>query len=279
MPSLHYFISVLAGIIGIALLLRLEALLVRDVGKREAAPFAPERILEYKLVGSSFFLDQILRPMATAATVTLVNFAGGGLIHLANNGVWYFPSLLAFLVLFDLYSYLVHRAYHKVPALWALHSFHHSAPSLSAATGALHHWLLGLVSAILFAPLFGALVSVPPDVLLPVLAVNQAIGALTHFDVDLDFGRLALWINGPRWHRVHHSDSPKLYNKNFANIFPFFDVIFGTAWVPVPGEIPALGLPGDDRPESIVEGLIWPLRGPWRRRRVALRSSAGLNAG
>ncbi|GLB50283.1 hypothetical protein Y10_26510 [Neptunitalea sp. Y10] len=35
-------------------------------------------------------------------------------------------------------------------------------------------------------------------------------------------------INTPSAHRVHHSHNKKYFNKNFAGVFAFWDVIFNT---------------------------------------------------
>jgi hypothetical protein len=42
----------------------------------------------------------------------------------------------------------------------------------------------------------------------------------------------------------HHSIRPEHRNKNFAVWFPFYDVMFGTAWRPRPGEYPESGVEG-----------------------------------
>jgi sterol desaturase/sphingolipid hydroxylase (fatty acid hydroxylase superfamily) len=54
------------------------------------------------------------------------------------------------------------------------------------------------------------------------------LNAYVHMDVDWGHGPLRLIIASPRFHRWHHADTPELYGKNIANMFPFYDVMFGT---------------------------------------------------
>jgi hypothetical protein len=67
-------------------------------------------------------------------------------------------------------------------------------------------------------------------------------------------------LNSPQYHRVHHSSLAMHYDKNFAALFPIFDVIFGTAYRPQAGEYPPSGLHEDEGPRSVFEATVWPLR-------------------
>jgi sterol desaturase/sphingolipid hydroxylase (fatty acid hydroxylase superfamily) len=75
------------------------------------------------------------------AALLLINAADDGWLHLRSDGWWFLFSLIVLIMVIDLWSYLVHRASHKFPVLWAMHSLHHSAEALSAITGARHFWL------------------------------------------------------------------------------------------------------------------------------------------
>ena len=70
------------------------------------------------------------------------------------------------------------------------------------------------------------------------------IVALAHTNVRAGYGFFSLFITGPQYHRIHHSNHPEHIDKNFAQLFPLWDVIFGTAWRPKAGEFPATGLVG-----------------------------------
>jgi sterol desaturase/sphingolipid hydroxylase (fatty acid hydroxylase superfamily) len=265
MPTLRTLLAFLAYIALMVLLMRMEFLLIRDSSARRAAVFAPEKILEYKLVGLFSLLRELIDSVASgirAAEIALINSLGGGLIHLSASGWWFVPSIILYVMAFDLYSYFMHRLQHKVPALWAMHSLHHSAQALSVTTGARHFWFESVVGLFLFAPL-GFLFVVPINILLWVAILNGATGAITHFDLRIPMGKF-LWFNNPHWHRIHHSTLPQHRDKNFANMFPIFDVIFGTAWIPAADEFPLSGLDTGDKPATVFEGMLWPLRHLWR---------------
>ena len=88
-----------------------------------------------------------------------------------------------------------------------------------------------------------------------------------HANSTLDFGRLSWLLSSPSYHRIHHSVHPEHYDRNFAFIFPIYDVVLGTYRPARPGERPATGLDDGDRPRNLVEVLAWP----WRHRLRRLR--------
>ena len=95
-----------------------------------------------------------------------------------------------------------------------------------------------------------------------------------HANSTLDFGRLSWALSSPSYHRLHHSVQPEHYDRNFAFIFPIYDVVLGTYRPPKVGERPRTGLSDGDRPVDLAEVLLWPVRGRLRdlrsgRRRLA----------
>ena len=65
-----------------------------------------------------------------------------------------------------------------------------------------------------------------------------------HANVRVGFGRFWWLLSSPQYHRIHHSIRGEHRNKNFAVWFPLYDVMFGTAWRPRPGEFPETGIDG-----------------------------------
>ncbi len=215
--------------------------------------------MDYQLVAVTSVINWLVKPMAATSAVILINALGGGLITLRSDGWWRFgSSLFIVVVVNDLYTYWSHRLSHRVPALWAMHSFHHSAEALTLVTGARHHWLEGFVT-IAFFPLMAVLFKMPPDIASTAVAIGFLPNGCAHLNVRLHLGRFSTWINGPQWHRIHHSTQPEHFNKNFAAILPLWDLVFGTAWIPARDEFPDTGLTPRERP-NLVEGVIWPFR-------------------
>ena len=264
MPHVQDLLCYVPALLVLFILMRIEVLLAHDVASRQLEIFHPEKRLEYRLLAAIYIAHWLIDGAAATVTVLIVNALGGGIIHLSDQGWWYVPSFVFYLVIFDFYTYLVHRASHKIPFLWSMHSLHHSATAMSVTTGGRHFWLETVVGAVLFAPFLGLFLHVPADVAFPVVMLNFFTGAVVHFDVPIRLGKLGLWVNNPQWHRIHHSQLPEHRDKNFANFFPIFDLICGTAWIPDPHEFPDAGLDDGDKPCSVFEGMIWPLRHMWR---------------
>jgi sterol desaturase/sphingolipid hydroxylase (fatty acid hydroxylase superfamily) len=278
LPNVRELLYLVPALLVMLILMRIEVLLAHDVAGRRLDVFDPEKRLEYRLLAVIYFAHWLMDGSATTITVLIVNALGGGIIHLPNHGWWYVPSFLSYLVAFDFYLYLVHRANHKIPLLWSMHSLHHSATAMSATTGARHFWLETVVGAVCFAPFFGLLLNVPGNIAFPVVILNFFVGAVGHFNVPVRLGKWGLWLNNPQWHRIHHSRLPQHRDKNFANFFPIFDVIFGTAWIPEPHEFPDAGLDTADKPRTVLEGMIWPLRHYWRRWRSQTEQPAAVTS-
>jgi sterol desaturase/sphingolipid hydroxylase (fatty acid hydroxylase superfamily) len=216
-------------------------------------------ITDWKLVGIRLAAKPVIGPLTVGAGIMIINATGGGWIHLRSDGWWFLFSIVVVVLAFDLWGYILHRAQHKIPALWAMHSLHHSAEALSIITGARHFWLEDFIYASLF-PIMGIIFKVPPEVLtIAALIYLVPDGLLTHLNVRWSFGRFALVINNPQYHRIHHSLEPQHFDKNFCRLFPLFDVIFGTVWKPGKDEFPKTGLAGE-KATGFVDGFLWPVR-------------------
>jgi sterol desaturase/sphingolipid hydroxylase (fatty acid hydroxylase superfamily) len=215
--------------------------------------------VDWKLVGIRIVITKLISPITAVSGIMIVNAMGGGWIHLRSDGWWFLFSVVIVILAMDFYSYLVHRAQHKIPALWAMHSLHHSAEALSIVTGARHFWFEDVINTAIF-PLMAIIFKIPPEVATIVgLIYLLPDGLLPHMNIRLSLGRFALCIQNPQYHRIHHSLEPQHFNKNFCKMLPLFDVIFGTAWKPGKDEFPKTGLAGE-KATGFLDGIIWPVR-------------------
>jgi sterol desaturase/sphingolipid hydroxylase (fatty acid hydroxylase superfamily) len=74
----------------------------------------------------------------------------------------------------------------------------------------------------------------------------------------------------PQVHRLHHSVRPEHHNRNFADVLPIFDIVFGTYQKPVHEEFPATGLGGEfSAPRSLVSAQLGPVIAAGRVLRAA----------
>jgi sterol desaturase/sphingolipid hydroxylase (fatty acid hydroxylase superfamily) len=223
-------------------------------------------IVDWKLAAIRIGMDQLIAPLTSASGIMIVNAAGGGWFRLRSDGWWLLLSVILIILATDFLTYLLHRAEHKFPVLWAMHSLHHSAEALGIITGARHFWLEDAINTVAFSVL-GIIFNVPPEVVTIVALVYLLPCGLSHLNVRFSLGRFALVVNNPQYHRIHHSVEPQHWNKNFCQMLPLFDVIFGTAWKPGKDEFPKTGLSGE-RATGFLDGVIWPVRHrvSWTRR-------------
>jgi sterol desaturase/sphingolipid hydroxylase (fatty acid hydroxylase superfamily) len=210
---------------------------------------------------------QILQFIVFGRTAAAI---GGPLLYLEPQSVLGSMALVIVYALYiDCAKYWMHRLSHRIPLLWAVHSFHHSAECLTVATGARHHW----AETIVLAPLLFLTVTlfqVPEHLMAMAVLLMKVPDGLQHLNYKIAWHRAGLWVNTPQWHRIHHSVEPEHFDKNFSSAFPIMDVIFGTAYRPAPDEYPETGLSPRENP-NLWQGIIWPFRG-WLGPRLGGRS-------
>ncbi len=139
-------------------------------------------------------------------------------------------------------QYWMHRLEHAIPALWALHKFHHSAERMSLLTSARStHLARGIEAGLVFAPaalLTSATIPVPspgsPAFAIAVIYFTYRTfvgvnGYFCHSNLTMDYGWIGRWLLvSPRMHRLHHAKSPGYHDKNFTFDLVIWDRLFGT---------------------------------------------------
>jgi sterol desaturase/sphingolipid hydroxylase (fatty acid hydroxylase superfamily) len=211
------------------------------------------------------FLVAATEPIGAAVTGLIVAWAGGGLIVLPSSGQGLALGLTAYLVAMDGGEYAFHRAQHRIPALLAMHSLHHSDPAVNVSTAPRHFWAEDLLKTGSIYLVVALLLRVNPIVsgLYTLIAMSNFF---FHMNLRIGYGRFSFILNSPQYHRLHHSLEPEHRGRNFAAILPIFDVLFGRYYRPRPGEYPRTGLYDADQPSGLIEAVLWPARGLVRRR-------------
>ena len=213
------------------------------------------------LVYAPFYLTlgvALLHPVSNAISHHLpANVLGAGMIN--GFGVTQIAWILAYLLLFDFLFYIFHRAQHRIGFLWRFHMFHHADSNVSMSTSIRHHWMEDtfryfFISAPLIV-LFGGPSNVPFW-----LVVSIGLSGLwIHWNMPWRLAFLHQWVVTPWYHRIHHSMEARHFDKNFAVMFPIWDRLFGTCYLPNLDELPQTGL--SDLAEANAPGLLlpWPL--------------------
>ncbi len=133
---------------------------------------------------------------------------------------------IAFLVL-DFQGYWVHRIAHQINFFWNKHAIHHSSEEFNLAC-ALRQSISSFVSLFTFFLLPAAFLGVPQSVIAIVAPLHLFAQFWYHTRHIGKMGFLEYIIVTPSHHRVHHAINPEYIDKNFAQIFIFWDRMFGT---------------------------------------------------
>ncbi len=152
-----------------------------------------------------------------------------------TDTAWF--ALLAYLLVFDLVDYFIHRGQHVVRGWWALHAVHHSQRQMTCWSDNRNHLLDDLIRDAIIVMLARA-IGIAPGQFVVVVACTQLIESLAHANVRLSFGPiLERVLVSPRFHRLHHAiglghesrGQGSLGGHNYAVLFPLWDIVFGTA--------------------------------------------------
>lgn len=138
--------------------------------------------------------------------------------------VWW--SWIILVVVDDFFYYWFHRLGHEVKILWAGHAPHHSSEHFHLLTGLRQSWTEFFYKYGFWLPL--VVVGFSPEMVLAALSFSQIWGFFTHTQVIGRLGWLEQVLSTPSHHRVHHGSNPRYIDKNYGNLFIFWDKIFHT---------------------------------------------------
>lgn len=137
---------------------------------------------------------------------------------------WYVWILL--LLATDLVWYWYHRLGHQVNILWAAHIVHHHSEEFNY-TAAMRITVFQAVVRTCFWSIL-PLIGFPPSMVIPVLLFHGIYSFFTHTRLIGRLGFIEKIFITPSHHRVHHASDEKYLDKNYGDIFVFWDKLFGT---------------------------------------------------
>ncbi|MBM3965725.1 MAG: sterol desaturase family protein [Planctomycetes bacterium] len=166
-----------------------------------------------------------------------------------------FPELLrllAGLALLDLFgAYLPHWLEHKVGILWRFHLVHHSDNFVDTTTANRHHpgeSFLRFAFTIIAVVVTGA----PLWMVMLYQSVSVIMSQFNHANIRVPI-KLDRWLSlvlvTPRMHHIHHHYQQPLTDRNFGNIFSFWDRLLGT-FACIPEEMIIYGIDSHPDPEK-----------------------------
>lgn len=144
---------------------------------------------------------------------------------------------IAFMAL-DFAGYWVHRINHTYNLFWTNHIIHHSSEEFNLAC-ALRQSVTQVVKIFGVFLLPAAILGVPATVIAVVAPLHLFAQFWYHTRHIGTMGFLEKIIVTPAHHRVHHAINPIYLDKNYGQIFIFWDKWFGTFQQELP-EVPAV---------------------------------------
>ena len=239
----------------------------RDKGDRKA---------DIGLGITNALLNGIVQPLFIVAAIALATWLS------AEYGTRLWPDewplllqLVPALLLGELVEYSVHRTWHEVPALWRIHATHHSANRL--------YWF----NALRFHPI--DILAVGPGKLVPLVMLgadgpvialvgifSAVHGVYQHANIPCRLGPLNWVFSMAELHRWHHSPNVEEANNNYGGNLIFWDVVFGTRFLPKDREPPiAIGI--GDLP-NFPQGYASLIASPFRWKKLVAQSGPSSHA-
>jgi len=169
-------------------------------------------------------------------------------VPVIGHGLKLLAMIFVPLFIHDCWFYWSHRIEHKVHFLWEFHKIHHRDEQINTTTWARDHFLQESWRAFFSVFTLGMFVD------LRLSEAGKAALYSTMFLVGLSmFYHSAIrvqlpWLDRllvtPQVHRLHHAIKPEHHNRNFADVLPIFDIVFGTYQKPGREEFPSTGRSG-----------------------------------
>jgi sterol desaturase/sphingolipid hydroxylase (fatty acid hydroxylase superfamily) len=189
-----------------------------------------------------FVTNGVLNRMLEPPVLAGATWAGAWLSRRAGVGVWpnewpWLGQLALALLIAEFFEYWFHRLMHENAFLWRFHATHHSAPRLywlnAVRFHAVDYVAVGIVKLIPLAVLGAGI-----EVFALVNLFAAVHGAYQHGNVPVRLGPLNWLFSMTELHRWHHSPCVAEANHNYGGNLIFWDLVFGTRYLPADREPP-----------------------------------------
>jgi sterol desaturase/sphingolipid hydroxylase (fatty acid hydroxylase superfamily) len=247
------------------------------LGVERIAPAGPHKsvtawFLNLRINILATFTYTLMGAVAAIAIVALGRHCHLGLINLRvvawDGFVGVIGAFAISLFIGDFFYYWYHRCAHRLPFMWQVHKLHHMDERLNVLSNMRDSWLEGFFQVFFIALPMAVFFKLDSSGGSTAEALSIIVGSVWpsfyHSNTRFQMGKADKLIVTPQVHRIHHSVLPQHVDKNFANFFPVFDIIFGTYCPPMRNEFPPTGVEGEREVQSLSEAVLLPLRG-WLR--------------
>ncbi|MBX2899488.1 MAG: sterol desaturase family protein [Cyclobacteriaceae bacterium] len=161
-----------------------------------------------------------------------------------NFAAWQIPNAwwvwVVLLMVTDLVWYWYHRLGHEINIFWGAHIVHHQSEEFNYTVSARITTVQAIVRNLFWCLL--PLAGFQPAMVTAILVVHGTYSFFTHTQVIGKLGWLEHILITPSHHGVHHASNPKYLDKNYGDIFVFWDKLFGTFQKEEDDEKPVYGI-------------------------------------
>jgi sterol desaturase/sphingolipid hydroxylase (fatty acid hydroxylase superfamily) len=139
-------------------------------------------------------------------------------------------TFVIYVLILDCADYWRHRLSHRFGWWYALHAVHHAQRQMTFWADDRNHVLDDLIAFTWFLAL-GLLIGIPPMQFPLIILLLRFLESMSHANARIHFGVIGeRLLISPRFHRAHHGVlAAGQRSCNYGAIFPFWDILFGTA--------------------------------------------------
>lgn len=168
-----------------------------------------ERLIDSFTVGAFYFVYDYLHRHYAIFDIKSNAWTWIGLL-LATDFVWYW----------------YHRLAHEINVFWAVHVVHHQSEDFNYTVSARITVFQAIVRTGFWSVL--PLIGFPAEMITTMLLVHGLYPFFIHTRTVGKLGWLEYVFVTPSHHRVHHASNPEYLDKNYGDVFIFWDKLFGT---------------------------------------------------
>lgn len=198
--------------------------------------FIEYKISEYKKLEHIFYYESSVNNISIGIAERLLSlFITAGfyslfyyiyehyaLLNIPNK--WY--TWIVLILFTDFIWYWYHRLGHEVNFLWAAHIVHHQSDEFNLTVAARITVFQALVRNLFWCLL--PWIGFHPSLVIFILILHGVYSFFTHTQVVGKLKWLEYVFITPSLHRVHHASNEKYLDKNYGDLFVFWDKMFGT---------------------------------------------------
>lgn len=180
------------------------------------------------LVGLNTLVLRLCFPIMAVGVASWASLNGYGLLNGVDWPAW--AGVLISLLVLDLTIYWQHRLFHRIPALWAIHSMHHADQEFDTSTAIRFH-PIEIVLSMLIKMAVVVLIGAPVEAVIVFEILLNGFALFNHGNVRLP-SSVERWgqvgVITPDVHRVHHSSRADEMHHNFGFTTCLWDRLFGS---------------------------------------------------